>query len=741
MLSHGTKFTPTTTIDYFDAKQYSETFTRKLKIIDKFANTNIEDESLCRHKSTKPIQCNNEELLKITKMIEDTQPSNIRIPDNLPKDERKALQELKNNISIVIKEADKGGGLVIMNKDFYHDKLIMKDHLNNQNTYKTISDEDDTKTFQEIKNLITVHDKCLTKNEKSYITEYDWESSHFYIRPKVHKCKSILNIIKESPNEIISIENPEDLTGRPIVAGTISPTRHLGDLIGKILKPIVPMQKSYIKDDWDYIKKLPVEMTYDSKLFGCDISSLYTSIPHDLGLQATEYWIIKNRTCIPDRFSTKFILDSIRFLLENNNFSFNNQMYKQIEGTAMGSTFASFYACLTIGYLEEHILFSRIDNTFIHENAQRIKNNYKRYMDDGIIFLPIEVEENLFLKILNNLHPSIKFTLEESYRETHYDKNMECLNFLDIKVILYKNRIISTDISYKSTNSHDYLHFDSFHPRHTINNIPYNLAKRIIVFVTDEQLMETRLDELRFWLTKCEYPNEIIDRAYHNARLQGPANKPIPKENIIPFVTTHASNFEFSGTINTARELLKSIRTPELKNRFEKCEIVNAEKQPKNILRILTSEKFKKDVKISGGPGLFAECTDIRCNLCHKGYIQTCTSFVTSNNKIWEIRTHINCNSINVLYFLVCNKCNGATTYTGKTKTSLRTRMNNHISDCRTGNTTDKFDIHVKKCCIENDDYAIPFFKIYAFMALKSEHKLNTYEKYLHRQKFDTMNS
>jgi hypothetical protein len=35
---------------------------------------------------------------------------------NLLKEEEKALKDLSNNDDIVIKEADKGGGVVIMNK-------------------------------------------------------------------------------------------------------------------------------------------------------------------------------------------------------------------------------------------------------------------------------------------------------------------------------------------------------------------------------------------------------------------------------------------------------------------------------------------------------------------------------------------------------------------------------------------------------------------------------------------------
>ena len=740
MLSHGAKFTPNTKTNYFEAKYCNEEFTRRVKILNRYGNIPNTDESLCRNKSTKPIPCEEKELSNILRTIEGIEPSNQHLPDNLTAYERKALNELKTNDNIVIKEADKGGGLVIMDKKFYHDKLIMRDHLDNKNIYKEIDMDTDKKVFLDLKSLINIHKDCLTKKEIDYITNYVWESSNFYIRPKVHKCKSLLERINILNEEIIIMEDPGDLTGRPIVAGTNSPTRHLSDLVSMILKPLAPTQKTYVKDDWHYLRMLPSEMNYNCKLFGCDISSLYTSIPHDLGMKAMKYWLHKKRHLVPNRFTNKFILEAIEFLLINNNFVFNNQMYNQLEGTAMGSTFASFYACLVIGYLEEDILFDRIKIAFSDLQARQIIENYKRYMDDGIILLPADIDEHIFLDLLNSMHPKIKFTLENSYEERLHEKIVQCLNFLDIKVILHENHSITTDISYKSTNSHDYLHYDSFHPKHIIENIPYNLAKRILIFVSDERTMQKRLQELRVWLTRCKYPQHTIDKAVHNASLQGPSNKPTDKNKVIPFVTTHSSNFDFNGVIKTAKEMLKSVKTPALKNKLQGINIVHAERQPKNLLRLLTSAKFANSINPKGPPGLFAECKTKRCKLCNDGYIQQCTTFLTSNGKTWEIRCHINCNTKFVLYYLVCIKCNGDTTYTGKTKTIFRTRINNHISDVRTGNTSDIFDIHVHNCCKLHNDFNPPYFKVYAFMALSSEDKLYTYERYLHRQGFDTMN-
>ena len=84
--------------------------------------------------------------------------------------------------------------------------------------------------------------------------------------------------------------------------------------------------------------------------------------------------------------------------------------------------------------------------------------------------------------------------------------------------------------------------------------------------------------------------------------------------------------------------------------------------------------------------------------------------------------------------------CNGKTTYTGKTKTTLRARTNNHIACSRNGTGTDKFDRHVHECGTKNNCLKEPYFKVFAFMTISSEEKLITYERYLHRMGYDTMN-
>ena len=157
----------------------------------------------------------------------------------------------------------------------------------------------------------------LTKKEVDYLTNFKWQSSNIYCTPKVNKCKTIQEAIALSTDDYIE---PEDLKTRPIISAPESPIERLRCLIENLLKPIVPCLTTYMKDDWDFLPFLPSSLNFDSIFYSCGIESLHTSILIDLGIEAINYWITRKRNLIPKHFMKEFIIDSIKFILRNNNF-------------------------------------------------------------------------------------------------------------------------------------------------------------------------------------------------------------------------------------------------------------------------------------------------------------------------------------------------------------------------------------------------------------------------------------
>ena len=150
----------------------------------------------------------------------------------------------------------------------------------------------------------------------------------------------------------MEVSEVKDLKLRPIVAGPACLTHRLSNLLDIILRPYAQHVKSNLRDTTDFLNNLPDRVPPSTLLASFDIEALYSNIPHELGLEAVKYWLENYPEEKENRFSNNFILEAIKFIFENNTFSFNSNFYKQTKGTAMGTKFAPVYATLTIGYLE-----------------------------------------------------------------------------------------------------------------------------------------------------------------------------------------------------------------------------------------------------------------------------------------------------------------------------------------------------------------------------------------------------
>ena len=160
----------------------------------------------------------------------------------------------------------------------------------------------------------------------------------------------------------------------------------------------------------------------------------------------------------------------------------------------------------TLGFLEI-TMYQR--NKYDKSHAEVINKEFKRYLVECFLVLDDtwgDVFE--FHDLLNNLHPSIKFTMKQNY---------DGLAFLDI-FIKRKGSSIITDIYYKPTDKKQYLDYNSCHPRHILGNVPFNLARRICTLVKDESLRHKRLEELKVCLIKRHYPLAVIEYGIEKAK-------------------------------------------------------------------------------------------------------------------------------------------------------------------------------------------------------------------------------
>ena len=365
----------------------------------------------------------------------------------------------------------------------------------------------------------------------------------------------------------------------------------MSNLIDKVIKPLTIHVKSYIKDSIHFFNKCTRNVTNETVLVTFDVCSLYTSIPHELGIEAVKFYIEKHPETIQKRFELNFILESIDFILKNNTFMFNGENYLQLCGTAMGTIFSPTYATLIVGYLENK-MYIIIEINYGIDVRKYIEENWDRFLDDCFTLL----DENKIsaidlLNILNSLNPNIKFTMEVSKTN---------IPFLDI--LVNKNeKTLWMDIYSKPTDAKRYVPFSSCHPKHCLTNIPFCLARRICMIVENNEQKTLKLNELKSLLTKQNYPKKLIESGIQRAENipQNSLRKPKEKNNskIIPFITTNnPNNPNIFPIIKTTVEQLEASKT--LKVELKNSNLINCKRQPPNLERFLCKTKYIRPEKV-----------------------------------------------------------------------------------------------------------------------------------------------
>ena len=129
--------------------------------------------------------------------------------------------------------------------------------------------------------------------------------------------------------------------------------------------------------------------------------SLYTTIPIQEAItNATDR--IQNSVL---HLSKQDVSDLLQVTLNNMYFSFRDQVFRQKEGLHMGSSISSILAILFMDKLESIALSSHL-----------MINPYKRYVDDIYLQTTNEETADHFHKIINNVHPNLKFEIDKQHR-------------------------------------------------------------------------------------------------------------------------------------------------------------------------------------------------------------------------------------------------------------------------------------------------------------------------------------
>ena len=468
--------------------------------------------------------------------------------------------------------------------------------------------------------------------------------ARFYLLPKIHKSN-----------------NP----GRPVISSTNCHTTKLSRFVDHYIQPLAIKIKSYIRDTTDFLNKIKNIGTIPEKalLVSMDVRALYSNIEHNEGLLSLEE-ALNNRTIKEPK--TEVITTLMKHILTLNNFRFNNKHYLQIKGCAMGTVAAPSYANIFMGSFEEKFIYPAISNDCLF---------YARYIDDiFLIYTGDECKLEEFFRNINRVHDSIKF---------EYVKSSVSIAFLDTLIYIDDDRKLQTTLYNKPTDSHNYLHYNSAHPRHLRYNLPYSQALRIRRICSEADELDKQNQSLTKHFRKRNYPSDLITsqitKASSITREETLALSHRETNDRIPLITTFHTNLPpLARIINNRWDLLRL--KPHLSEIFQDTPVI-AYRRPPNIQDMVSSNTIENNMvshknnkhSLTKSAKFCQPCNRRNSQCCkHIRHTDTFTSFTT--NSTYRIYHNTDCSSSNIIYLLECSKCK--IQYIGKSESKFNLRIN-----------------------------------------------------------------
>lgn len=294
-------------------------------------------------------------------------------------------------------------------------------------------------------------------------------------------------------------KNVRDLPLRPVISNIGTATYNVSKYLASELFPLTKSEYT-IESTKDFIDKLRGNMIGDSeKLVSFDVSSLFTNVPLDFTIDLILDKIYREKIIKTNLKEFQF-RELLELCTKNMHFSFNSNIYRQVDGVAMGSPLGPVLANIFMVHLENNLVPS----------LSEVMSLWYRYVDDTLTFIQEDKIEEV-IEILNGFHPSINFTYEKEYDG--------CIAFLDVKLIRKDNGSFITEVYRKITDTNIYLHWKAFAPDTWKIGTLKGLFRRAFVVCSEEDGLKKEINHLKWVFSKInQYPVSVIDKTLKSVK-------------------------------------------------------------------------------------------------------------------------------------------------------------------------------------------------------------------------------
>ncbi|EYC06051.1 hypothetical protein Y032_0078g1166 [Ancylostoma ceylanicum] len=261
-----------------------------------------------------------------------------------PSEQRGIAKLLRSKDRLRYTVGDKCGSFVVMPKSM--DKIITNNVLSDSTTYCETTMTAFTKACSEVKKVITT----VVKPRLGTIVAKQLLDSHpmiptFYSLVKTHKLPLSSDLIAMPPDSIKT---------RPIISSCGGPSDRLSWLLVKVLSPLLQFVGAHIVNVESFLASLShCQIPSTAYYASFDVTSLYTNVNNDSAVDAVISLYQQHQSQIQNMgFDANDIRVMLRATLNCNIFCFNERIYEQKRGLAMGNRIAPLLAIIFMDHIE-----------------------------------------------------------------------------------------------------------------------------------------------------------------------------------------------------------------------------------------------------------------------------------------------------------------------------------------------------------------------------------------------------
>ena len=268
-----------------------------------------------------------------------TSPNDLK-SFSLGREHMKALRELRQNEDIVISKPDKGRAVVVMSRSDYHDKMLTI--LQDNSKFKEVGPVESHDRTMAIELTLVKFLTTLRASGEISASEFDSIKPigslrpRLYGLPKVHKPGCPL---------------------RPILSMSGSPQYAASQWLCHVLAPVLQLYSRHcVKDSFSFVETLREQpIPNNAHMCSFDVVSLFRNVPLEETVDICADALYRNEKIEPPSLTEKSFRELLFALTSGVEFSFNDIMYRQIVGVAMGSPLGPVLANIFVGFCESKV--------------------------------------------------------------------------------------------------------------------------------------------------------------------------------------------------------------------------------------------------------------------------------------------------------------------------------------------------------------------------------------------------